>query len=309
MGGGSWSSNVYSSTTRSKIDSGTSFLYSDDTRSKRRSEWKAHESVDPLSVAGPASPFAGRNIRESRDSIEHPNSTPIAVFFDETGSMGYVPVELQKDLTKLFDLLVNQGMATDPQVMIGAYGDAEVDQVPLQAGQFESDNRVDDALDNLFLEGNGGGNRHEHSALAWYYVATHTDTDNWNKRGKRGYLFTIGDEISGTIPREAIKQFCGDDVQSDITPKQALAMANEKWNVFHIVVDNYTAREQRSVKFYTDLLKGNCIVVEDVGQIAEMIAAVVGLFEGNLKDNSVSKVVVDQVHVIGEAPRPALTSV
>lgn len=309
MGGGHWDSNVYASTTSRLIDNGTNFAYSNSTRSQSRDKWKAHESVDPLSVAGPTSPFAGRNMRESRDSAEHPNSTPIAVFFDETGSMGYVPIQLQKDLTKLFDLLVDQGMAEDPQLMVGAYGDAEVDQVPLQAGQFESDNRVDDALNNLFLEGNGGGNGHEHSALAWYYIANHTDTDNWNVRGKRGYLFTIGDEISGRIPRKAIQKYCGDSVEADVSPKQALAMANEQWNVFHIVIDNHTARYQGSVKFYTDLLKGNCIVVENVDDIAEVIASVVGLFEGNFKANTTSHTVAEQVRVISESPRPALTSV
>lgn len=306
MGGGTWSSHVYDTTTMRSVNSGTNFGYSNYTRSNvRRDNWKAHEDLDPLKKCGLSSKFSGQNIRESRDSDEHPNSTPIAVIFDVTGSMGYVPRQLQVDLAKLFGMLVDANMCDDPQVMVGAYGDGEVDRVPLQISQFESDNRVDDALDKLFIEAGGGGNRHEHSALAWYYAAFHTDTDAFNKRGKRGYLFTIGDEISGNLTPDMIRQYTGDNVQQAFTPKQALAAANEKWNVFHIVIDNYTARQQNSVQFYTNLLKGNCIVVEDVSKIAETIAAVVGLFEGRI--NNVSSTVVDEVKVIANKPRPALT--
>lgn len=308
MGGGHWSSNVYASTTSSRIASGTNFGYDSYTHSTRRDQWKAHESVDPLSVCGPTSPFAGRNIRESRDNDDHPNSTPIAIFFDETGSMGEVPRKLQKDLTKLFAMLIDQGLCPDPQIMMGAYGDVEVDRVPLQASQFESDNRVDEALDHLFLEGAGGGNNHEHSAMAWLFTALHTDTDNWNKRGKRGYLFTIGDEVSGVLPRGAIKQVMGDDFETNVTPKQALAMANEKWHVFHIVIDNYTARHQQSVRFYSDLLGGNCITLENLDDIAETIAMIIGFFEGSLKSTTtVSQTVVEKVSVMASGPRPALT--
>jgi hypothetical protein len=40
--------------------------------------------------------------------------------------------------------------------MFGAIGDAETDYVPLQVGQFESNNRMDDQLRGIALEGNGG---------------------------------------------------------------------------------------------------------------------------------------------------------
>ncbi len=304
MGGGTWDSRVYASTTTRNINAGTSFGY--DSYAKTNRVRAAHESLNPLSVAGPASPFAGRNIRESRDSAEHPNSTPIAIFFDETGSMGYVPREIQKQLGTLFNLLIDGQYASDPQVLIGAYGDADVDFVALQVGQFESDNRIDDALDNLYLEGAGGGNGFEHSALPWYYVATHTDTDNFNKRGKRGYLFTIGDEITGKLTSRAIKRYTGDDVETDITPRQALAMASEKWNVFHIVIDNFVAQGQGSVKFYTNLLGPNAIVIQDINDLAELIATVVGFFEGRVTTTTAPTASATQIKKIQSRPRLAI---
>jgi len=218
MGGGSWSSSTYASTTRSKIDAGTSFGYSSSTRSAPTSSWKSHEDLDPVNLkAGPSSPFAGQNVRESRDNPEHPLSVPIQVYFDCTGSMGHIPIELQKNLTTLFQLLLTKGYVTDPQVLVGAYGDAtpNYDRVPLQASQFESDNRIDDALDKLFIEGGGGGNGGETSALAWYFGGTHTATDAWDKRGKKGYLFTIGDETTLGLARSAILEHTGDALDSD----------------------------------------------------------------------------------------------
>jgi hypothetical protein len=310
MGGGTWSATAYASTTGANIRSGNTFGYTTSTGRKSRDQWTAHEDLDPLKVCGPTSPFAGRNIRESRDSAEHPNSTPIAIYFDVTGSMGYVPRELQKNLATLFSLLVDKGLAPDPQILIGAYGDAEWDVVPLQASQFESDNRVDDALDKIFLEGGGAGNGHEHSALAWYYTAMHTDTDNFNKRGKRGYLFTIGDEITGDIPAAAIRKYTGDGAETNVTPKQALAMASEKWHVFHIVIKNWTAETQGSVAFYSNLLKSNCVVIEDVSSVAEMIAAIVGFVEGTFDPTVTGTVeVIREVKALASKPPLQITSV
>ena len=153
-----------------------------------------HPDLDPFDV--------GR--RESRDSDEHPQSLAIAVLFDVTGSMGGVPRTLQKKLPKLLGLLKDSGYVSDPQLMFGAIGDATCDRAPLQVGQFESDNRMDGDLERILLEGGGGGQKTESYELAMYFMARHTATDCFEKRGKRGYLFIIGDEMPyppGQAPR------------------------------------------------------------------------------------------------------------
>jgi len=187
MGLGSWSASSYSKSTASKIASGTTFGY--DSTARSTGLYKAHESLDPT-----VKNADGKQIRESRDSVDHPNSVPIVVGFDATGSMGSVPRVVQKKLSGLFGLLTRKGYVEDPQISITAYGDAECDRVPLQISQFESDNKIDDNLDNLFLEGGGGGNGGETASLLWYYLINHTATDAWDKRGKKGYLFVIADE-------------------------------------------------------------------------------------------------------------------
>lgn len=286
MGGGSWSASTYASTTRSKIDSGTSFAYSSTTkRSKDRDQWKAHEDLDPKKVAGAASPLAGKIVRESRDNPDHPLSTPIAVWFDETGSMGSVPKVLQEKLAGLFGLLLRKAYADDPQILSGAYGDAVCDKVPLQVSQFESDNRIDDALDNLFLEGNGGGNLGESMDMAWYYMAYHTATDAWDKRGKKGYAFFIGDEIAHGLRSDYIRQYIvgpDGDVQEDLSHESVVRDLTEKWDAYVLVINNSAAAGQGSIDFYRKLFGERVLIVDDPASIAETIALTIGMLEGTI---------------------------
>src|ERR1700753_700054 len=142
MGSGRWSTNVYDAAARFRAATGASaFGYSDSGATR------THPDLDPR----------GRTVRESRDSAEHPESLAIAVLFDVTGSMRDVPRTLQAKLPQLLGLLLRKGYATDPQIMFGGIGDATCDRAPLQVGQFESDNRMDDDLGRILLEGGGGG--------------------------------------------------------------------------------------------------------------------------------------------------------
>ena len=98
--------------------------------------------------------------------------------------------------------------------MFGAIGDATCDRAPLQVGQFESDNRMDDDLSRILLEGGGGGQKTESYELAMYFMARHTATDCYDKRGKRGYLFMIGDEMAyPRVKRAEVAAVIGDGLQ------------------------------------------------------------------------------------------------
>lgn len=284
MGAGQWSAATYSANTASKVRSGTNFQYTSATYTKPQSSWAAHDDLDPKKVAGASSPLAGQIVRESRDNIDHPTSTPLGVFFDETGSMGVVPRTVQTKLTELFGLLLRKGYLEHPQVMVGAYGDEHTDTVPLQVSQFESDNRIDDALDKIFLEGNGGGNGGESQWLAWYYLAYHTATDAWEKRDKKGYAFFIGDEIVHKGSAQSVQRFIGDgEPLGSLEHKDLVKALLEKWDAYVFVIDNLSAKGQKSIPFYQELFgKDRVLVVEDENAIAETIALTVGIQEGTI---------------------------
>src|SRR5215467_5100084 len=169
MGSGLWSTDVYDAAARFRAATGASAFAHSDSGATR-----THPALDPHGVA----------VRESRDSAEHPRSLAIAVLFDVTGSMGHVPRVLQSKLPQLLGLLMRKGYASDPQIMFGAIGDATCDRAPLQVGQFESDNRMDDDLGRILLEGGGGGPKTESYEQALYFMARHTAHDAYERRGR-----------------------------------------------------------------------------------------------------------------------------
>jgi hypothetical protein len=289
MGGGSWNASVYSkSTTDSLSEHGTPFVYDKLTKAAGRAE--VHPDLDPKLVAGDASPFAGKVMRESRDSDEHPESLPIAVIFDVTGSMGQIPVTIQAKLPKLYGLLLAKGYVEHPQILFGAVGDGYSDRVPLQVGQFESDNRADSNLENIFLEGNGGGGNHESYQLAAYFVARHTATDAWDKRGKKGYLFLIGDERTySTIDPRQVADLIGDDLAQPLTAEEVFAELRERWDVYFLFAEqgSYVAAQvvemgagTADAHAWHDLLGQNALRLDDADAVCEVIALTVGLGEG-----------------------------
>ena len=176
-------------------------------------------------------------VRESRDSEEHPESFPIIIALDETGSMGHIPELIIKNvLPDIMESILNAGVK-DPQVMFMGIGDCcFMEEAPLQVGQFESsDELMEKWLTKVYLEGKGGGNRHESYPLAWYFADHHIVTDAWEKRQQKGVLITIGDESCQKILlKEQLSKYLNDNVEEDIVSSKLLESVRERWNVFHI---------------------------------------------------------------------------
>jgi hypothetical protein len=275
MGSGKWSTNVYDEHARYLSSSGKgAFDYSDGMHRAGMSTWSVHDTLNPMKV----------NFRESRDSDEHPDSTSIAVMFDVTGSMGSIPVILQKKLPELLGLLLRKGYVLDPQILFGAIGDATCDRVPLQVGQFESDNRMDQNLENIFLEGGGGGQRTESYELAMYFISRHTDIDCWNKHGRKGYLFIIGDEMAyDAVSHREVGAVIGDGLQQDIRTAEIVKELRERYHVFYILPQGASyGGDSTILGFWRKLLGQNVLELEDPEAVCETIALTIGMTEGTI---------------------------
>lgn len=275
MGGSSWSDDFYKVRAAAVSSTGsTAFEYSTTVkRTTSRQSWAVHNDLDPKNV-----------IRESRDSDDHPNSTPIAVLFDVTGSMGNIPVQLQKKLPQLLSLLIRKNYVEDPQVLFGAIGDAYSDKVPLQIGQFESGNEMEDDLSKILIEGGGGGGRRESYELGMYFFAHKTKSDSIEKRGKKGYLFTIGDENPYmTLNKDQIANIFGDNVQADIPIAEIIEKLQEQYHYFHILpVDGYHSSENNIIDTWKGLLGQNVLVLDNADACCETIAMTIGINEDNI---------------------------
>lgn len=227
----------------------------------------------------------GVTFRESRDSADNPQSTPFIVALDVTGSMGILADAIARQgLGTLFEGILARKPITDPHLMFMAVGDHECDNAPLQVSQFEADNRIIEQLTGLWLEGGGGGNLTEGYQLPWYFAANHTVTDSMVKRGKRGYLFTVGDEEAPRdLTRAHIAQVFGDSVEVDYTPAQLLASAQRSYDVYHVIIEQGHHAQMnlpRVQQTWRELLGQHVISLSDYTKLAETIVAAIQVAEG-----------------------------
>ena len=218
-------------------------------------------------------------IREARDSEDHPESTPIILGFDVTGSMGYLAEQIAKEsLHETMMKLFSTKPVTDPQIMFAAIGDCG-DDAPLQVTQFESDIRIAEQLLDLWLEGRGGDYPEDYQLL-WYFAAKHTSVDSFEKRGKKGYIFTIGDADCHTgLSAESIeKVFC--DKSRSIMSSEAAHDASEKYELFHIHI--FKGLGNYRPDCMDKILPGRVIAAEkaELSALPEIIVSAMLLCEG-----------------------------
>lgn len=261
MGGSSWSDDTYRSRSAPRASAPVHTTFAQTT---------THKLLDPKGV----------KVRESRDSEAHPNSNGILVFFDVTGSMGHIPALFANEkLGGLMRMLLAQNVIADPQLLFGAIGDAFSDSSPFQVAQFESGLEMDDWLTKIHLEGNGGGSGEESYELAFYWAATHTSMDCWEKRGKKGYLFVIGDEqFYPTVRSEQVDRIIGDRIQ-DMPIAAAIAAAQETFEVFKICVHSPTYATG-NIDAWRTLMGERAVFLQDPNTVCEFIAAQIASCEG-----------------------------
>ena len=272
MGYSNWSDAAYQSRQSYRQQTQqTAFTY--DQQVRATGIVQIHDQMNPFG-----------KMRESRDSDQHPDSVAIAVLFDVTGSMGSVPRVLQTKLGKLMRVLVQRGYVAHPQVLFGAIGDANCDKIPLQIGQFESGLEMDDDLGKIYLEGGGGGQVHETYELGLYFMARHTAMDCFDRRGHKGYLFTIGDEKPyPAVRRSQVQHLIGDHLLLRIPTEALVAEVQKRYEYFHIIPTNTSHGSSAEVQArWRTLLGERVLLLDDEAAVCETIALAIGLCEGTL---------------------------
>ena len=176
-------------------------------------------------------------IRECCNSDEHPNTIPVILGLDVTGSMGSACNEtaqaLGQIMTKLYDKY------KDIEFCIMGIGDFECDDAPLQVSQFESDVRIAQRIDDIYMEHGGGGNGYESYSAAWYFGLYKTKLDAFTKQGRKGIIITMGDEpLNPDLPAERIKQVLDERETGIVKTPELYKKACEKFDIFHISIDD-----------------------------------------------------------------------
>ena len=141
MGSGSWD-------TRSFVSYSTSKGYGTDSRGVVTGSYSNQEMFKAKNIDAALDPKGV--IRECCDNEEHPNTLPVILALDVTGSMGQTAVEIAKRLNEIMTKLY--GQIKDVEFMIMGIGDLAYDNYPIQASQFESDIRIAEQLDKIYFE-------------------------------------------------------------------------------------------------------------------------------------------------------------
>ena len=269
-------------------------------------DWTGYSSTTRASVAsaGVGSVFKSRDMhadmnpkgitfRESRDSVANPNSTPIIIGLDVTGSMGKIPANMiTNSLGKMFQDIYDRQPVSDPSILFAGIGDSHTDRAPLQVGQFESGNEITQWLEKLWLEGNGGGNDSESYDLLYYFAAYHTQCDAFLKRQNKGYVFSIGDELPANIvPIKHIEKVFGYTPQADFKFADLITQVRKSWIPYHLLILEGAAKySPDSHKAAWNAVMGqNVIPVDDYTKLPEIITSILEINNGvSVKDTAAS---------------------
>jgi len=270
MGGGSWTPQDWSNYSKTSIKGkSTAAIY---TSKSIKPEF------DPKNIS----------VRESCDSDEHPESNAIIIGLDVTSSMDRILKAVAEKLGLLVKEILDRQPIEHPQIMFNAIGDSMCDDAPLQVTQFESDIRIAEQLTSLWFERGGGGNRRESYPLVWYFAANHTKIDCFEKRGKKGFIFTMGDDCFPSVLTKAeLERFIGDKVEADIPVKEVLAQVNRQYEVFHLMLEQGSTASWMDPPKWIELLGERAIRVSDYTKIPEIIISILETMGGKSVDEVV----------------------
>ena len=176
-------------------------------------------------------------VRECCNSDEHPNTIPVILALDVTGSMGEACSETAAALgTIILDLYKHH---KDIEICVMGIGDLAYDSAPIQMSQFESDIRIAESLDKVYMEHGGGGNSYESYTAAWYMGLKRTRLDCYDKQQRKGVIITMGDEpLNPYLPAYKLNDAIDATEQADIETRQLYQEASQKFDIFHIAVDS-----------------------------------------------------------------------
>lgn len=285
MGSGSWTTASYSA-----YASSSGKLYS--TTTGRVTGQVFHQSyidpsLDPKKFM----------IRECVDSDEHPNTVPIILGLDVTGSMGSACKETAEALNVIMTNLYKK--YKDIEFCVMGIGDLAYDEAPIQMSQFESDVRIAEAVDKIYMEHGGGGNSYESYTAAWYMGLKRTKLDRIEKQGRKGIIITMGDEpLNPYLPVQELNEAANCTEQADIETDKLYEEASKKFDIYHIAIDDrsscYASYKNEIKNSFGELLGQNF----KVSTINELSSKIEECIDNSLTKNGSSE--MPEMNIINE---------
>lgn len=263
MGGGTWTDDAYRNIARSYAKKSTGDIFT------------------ARALSSDMSPM-GLTVRESRDSDEHPQSVAVIVALDVTGSMGRVAESIAREkMAAIMPTIMKHGVP-HPQVLFLGIGDQYSDSAPLQVGQYESSAELlDKWLTGIYLERGGGAQSMESYPLAWLVAGRHVSIDCFEKRGQKGFLFTMGDEwLHEEIEPANVEKILGYRPEAPLRADALLAEARRTHHVFHLHINDGSYRDRDDIMAPWRKLLGEAFIVTDSDHCVEVMATTIAVVNG-----------------------------
>lgn len=127
--------------------------------------------------------------------------------------------------------------------------------------------------------------------MALWFAGNQVDTDAFEKRGEKGFLFLIGDEAPyGKVRRDLVKTYLGVPIEKDVSLKEAVAQASKKFHVFVIRpggTSNYA--DPNVQRAWTSVLPAERVIKqEDWQDIVPLMAGMISVMSGESLDDTVA---------------------
>lgn len=134
------------------------------------------------------------------------SENPIVFLFDVTGSMGTLPQIIYDKMPMIAGQIIDQKYVADPQISLGAIGDEMGDQAPIQVADFVKLRKMDEWLQRIWIEGEGGGQHFEsYELMLWYYL----NRCNLPKAKNPILLITGDEDFRETMPAGTLNKLFG----------------------------------------------------------------------------------------------------
>src|SRR5262249_21086696 len=172
----------------------------------------------------------------------------IVVALDVTRSRGDDTKLMYEKLPQLMGQIELKGYTEGPGISFCGIGDATCDRAPLQVGQFEADNRIDEVLERIWIEEGGGGTGQESYELAAYFYSRTNTVRLLKGIGKKGYFFFVGDEgFYPKVDRMQVRRIIGDELDADLDSAEAFRRLQEKFHCFLLFPQKTMAERKANI--------------------------------------------------------------
>lgn len=163
-------------------------------------------------------------------SLETKSESPLVIACDVTGSMGDWPATMFSKLPYL-ELEGKEYLGETMEISFAAVGDVYSDSYPLQVRPFTSGTDLKKRLEELVIEGGGGGQTQESYDLCALYYARKVKMPN---AIKPIFIF-IGDEgLYDFVDKDYAKRYTKIDTEGRMSSKQAIEELKKKYTVYLI---------------------------------------------------------------------------